>query len=69
VEDAFDIVEGVESRMNELQSVVKGIDKRMSYNLRLMGTIILDAHSNDKKLPKIKDFTKTTNSEPVDQAS
>lgn len=40
VEDAYDLVERVEEKMNKIAVVIKGMDKRMSYNLRLIGSVI-----------------------------
>lgn len=40
VEDAYDLVERVEDKMNKIAMVIKGMDKRMSYNLRLIGSVI-----------------------------
>ena len=40
VEDAYDLVERVEEKMNKIAIVIKGMDKRMSYNLRLIGSVI-----------------------------
>ena len=41
VEDAYDLVEKIEDKMIMIGNVVRGMDKRMSYNLRLMGSIIM----------------------------
>jgi hypothetical protein len=40
VEDAYDLVERVEDKMNKIATVIKGMDKRMSFNLRLIGSVI-----------------------------
>jgi hypothetical protein len=40
VETAYDLVEKVEDKMNKIAMVIKGMDKRMSYNLRLIGSVI-----------------------------
>lgn len=40
VEDAYDLVERVEEKMNKIAMVIKGMDKRMSYNLRLIGSVL-----------------------------
>jgi len=42
VEDAYEIVENIEAKMQKISQVIRGIDKRMSYNLRLMGSVIMD---------------------------
>lgn len=50
VEDAYDLVEKVEDKMNKIAMVIKGMDKRMSYNLRLIGSVIqpeLDQDNNN----------------------
>ena len=41
VEDAYDLVETIENKMNKIANVIRGMDKRMSYNLRLMGSIMM----------------------------
>ena len=41
VEDAYELVEKIESKMVMIGNVIRGMDKRMSYNLRLMGSIIM----------------------------
>ena len=41
VEDAYDLVEKIEHKMIMIGNVVRGMDKLMSYNLRLMGSIIM----------------------------
>lgn len=41
VDDAHDLVEKIEDKMIMIGNVVRGMDKRMSYNLRLMGSIIM----------------------------
>jgi len=38
--------------MHHLQNVVKGIDKRISYNLRLIGAVIIDSHLQNNQLPQ-----------------
>ena len=40
VETAYDLVEKVEEKMNKIAMVIRGMDKRMSYNLRLIGSVI-----------------------------
>ena len=44
VDDAHDLVEKIEDKMITIANVVRGMDKRMSYNLRLMGSIIMPSH-------------------------
>lgn len=43
VEDAYELVEGIEEKMLKISSVIKGMDKRMSYNLRLIGSIVMQS--------------------------
>jgi len=38
------MVETIESKMQRIQTVIRGIDKRMSYNLRLLGTVVMDSN-------------------------
>ena len=40
IEAAYEFVEDVESKMSKIGDVIKGMDKRMSYNLRLVGSVI-----------------------------
>jgi hypothetical protein len=40
MEDAYDVVERVENKMNKISMVIKGMDKRMTYNLRLIGSVV-----------------------------
>lgn len=41
VEDAYELVQKIEDKMIMIGNVVRGMDKRMSYNLRLMGSVIM----------------------------
>lgn len=41
VEDAYELVDRVENKMNQIANVLRGVDKRMSYNLRLMGSVTI----------------------------
>jgi hypothetical protein len=41
IEDAYEIVNTIENQMSNLSNVIKGMDKRMSYNLRLVGTLVI----------------------------
>lgn len=41
IEEAYGIVEKIEKKMTLIAHVVRGIDKRMSYNMRLLGSIIM----------------------------
>ena len=40
VENALDIVERIDNKMQLISQVVRGIDKRMSYNLRLISSVL-----------------------------
>lgn len=40
VEDAYELVESIEDKMNKITNVIRGMDKRMSYNLRLLGSVV-----------------------------
>lgn len=42
VEDAFELVDYIEDKMVKMSQVIKGMDKRMSYNLRLIGSAVMD---------------------------
>ena len=50
VEDAYDLVEKIEDKMIMIAKVVRGMDKRMSYNLRLMGSIIMPSQEQMEQL-------------------
>lgn len=50
VEDAYDLVEKIEDKMIMIGNVVRGMDKRMSYNLRLMGSIIMPSQEQMEQL-------------------
>ena len=48
IEDAYELVEGIEERMLKISGVIKGMDKRMSYNLRLIGSIVMQGKDNQE---------------------
>lgn len=48
IEDAYELVEGIEERMLKISGVIKGMDKRMSYNLRLIGSIVMQGKENQE---------------------
>jgi|ERR1719329_761660 hypothetical protein len=50
VEDAYDLVEKIEDKMIMIGNVVRGMDKRMSYNLRLMGSLIMPSQQEMSQL-------------------
>lgn len=41
VEDAYELVDSIEDKMNKIANVIRGMDKRMSYNLRLLGSVVV----------------------------
>jgi hypothetical protein len=50
VEDAYELVEKIEDKMIMIGNVVRGMDKRMSYNLRLMGSVIMPSEDQMSSL-------------------
>lgn len=50
VEDAYELVEKIEGKMVMIGNVIRGMDKRMSYNLRLMGSIIMPTPEQSQQL-------------------
>lgn len=44
VEDAFSLVATVETKMSEISNVLSSMDKRMAYNLRLIGSVTHECH-------------------------
>lgn len=42
VEDAYELVETIDFKMNQIANVIRGMDKRMSYNLRLIGSVVMN---------------------------
>lgn len=41
--------------MLKISDVIKGMDKRMSYNLRLIGSIVMQSEKNDKEQQEATD--------------
>lgn len=41
IEDAYELVDKIENQMSNISNVIKGMDKRMSYNLRLIGSVVI----------------------------
>jgi hypothetical protein len=39
IEQAYELVEKADEKINNIGIVLRGIDKRMSYNLRMIGSI------------------------------
>lgn len=70
VEDAYDLVERVEEKMNKIAVVIKGMDKRISYNLRLIGSVIQPeievADGSAPKTPRERDVMNILKSIPFD---
>ena len=46
-EEAYDLVEKIEQKMNSVVNVIRGMDKRMSYNLRLIGSCTVQDQPQD----------------------
>ena len=42
IDDVNNLVETVEDKMNKIANAIRGIDKRMSYNCRLMQSVVMD---------------------------
>ena len=40
VDDAYEVVESIDNKMTQIANVLRGVDKRMSYNLRLISTVM-----------------------------
>jgi hypothetical protein len=38
VDDAYEVVDNIDYKMTQIANVLRGMDKRMSYNLRLIST-------------------------------
>ena len=45
-ENAYHLVENIEKKMVNIANVIRGMDKRMSYNLRLMGSVMMKDEPN-----------------------
>ena len=61
IEAAYEFVEDVENKMSKIGDVIRGMDKRMSYNLRLVGSVIA---SDFKELDQMKKEDEAQNAEP-----
>lgn len=68
VEDAYDLVETIENKMNRIANVIRGMDKRMSYNLRLMGSIMMHQPSTNGQ-PTSPQNEENQQNEDADQQS
>ena len=40
VDDAYEVVDSIDNKMIQIANVLRGVDKRMSYNLRLISTVM-----------------------------
>jgi hypothetical protein len=49
VEDAYELVDSIEDKMNKIANVIRGMDKRMSYNLRLLGSVVAQDEEDQQK--------------------
>ena len=70
VEDAYELVETIDFKMNQIANVIRGMDKRMSYNLRLIGSVVMqnettnddsgnnDLSPNDEEKEALMDMVK-----------
>lgn len=47
IEAAYEFVEDVEGKMSKIGHVIRGMDKRMSYNLRLVGSVITSDYNEN----------------------
>jgi glutamyl/glutaminyl-tRNA synthetase len=56
VEEAYEFVERIEDKMNKISNVIRGMDKRMSYNLRLIGSVVAREDQEEAaKMPALVD--------------
>jgi hypothetical protein len=53
-ENALSMIEKLDSSMNNISKVIRGIDKRMSMNLRMIGTVAMkiNGQTSDTSNPK-----------------
>jgi len=49
VEDAYELVDSIEDKMSKISQVIRGMDKRMSYNLRLLGSVVMQTEDDLNK--------------------
>jgi hypothetical protein len=47
IEDAYGIVDTLETQLRNISSVVEGIDKRMGHNLRMIGKVVVPEKYTD----------------------
>lgn len=41
IEEAYDLVDQIEDKMNRVTNTIRGLDKRMSHNNRLLGSLVM----------------------------
>lgn len=49
IEDCNELADKIEERMRLIANVIRGIDKRMSYNLRLFGSVIMENDADESQ--------------------
>ena len=49
IEDCNESADKIEERMRLIANVIRGIDKRMSYNLRLFGSVIMENDADESQ--------------------
>lgn len=40
LEEAYELVENIDNKLYQFANTIRGMDKRMSYNLRLLGSVL-----------------------------
>lgn len=62
VEDAYELVDKIEEKMNQIANVIRGMDKRMSYNLRLIGSVVMQTDgTGEDNVPKSEEMIEINN--------
>ena len=61
VEDAYELVDKIEEKMNQIANVIRGMDKRMSYNLRLIGSVVMQTDDQNNSAPVSEEFEEINN--------
>ena len=46
MEDAYEMVDNIEQKVSRMSKAIQTMDKRMSYNIRLIGSIIYENETN-----------------------
>ena len=49
VEDAFELVDTIEQKVHRMSDAILSMDKRMNYNIRLIGSIIQENEADDNQ--------------------